>query len=245
VKSKLVWHGTLVICLATLALAEPAKESPGEMVDSGAFGVFMNGHRVATETFSIRQGSSGSVANSEFRTEQATDKSVQSSELQLTAGGDIRRYEWKEVSPGKAQAVVTPNEGFLIERSTGNPQEKPEEHPFLMPVSTSVLDDYFFVHREILAWRYLAMTCKQEKGQVLCPPNQRTQFGALNPHARSSMQVTLEFLGREKITIRGVEQELNRVNLKGDSGDWAMWLDDKFKLQRIVIASDNTEVVRD
>lgn len=235
--------GALALGLSVLAAAG---EGPSEkMVDSGSFGVFMNGRRVATETFSIQQTSSGSVATSEFKTEGGTDNADQSSELQLTPAGDIRKYEWKEISPGKAHAVVTPNESFLIERSSDSANGKPQEQPFLMPASTSVLDDYFFVHREILAWRYLGSSCKQENGQVKCPANQRAQFGTLNPHARSSMQVSMEFVGREKVTVRGTERELNRFNLKGDGGDWAMWLDDQFKLVRILIASDNTEVVRD
>ena len=33
--------------------------------------------------------------------------------------------------------------------------------------------------------------------------------------------------------------------LKSEAGDWSMWLDDQFKLVRILVASDNTEVVRD
>lgn len=243
-KFSLLCTSILVLgCLGGYAFAKD-KETSGDMVDSGTLGVFMNGRRVATETFSIQQGGGGSVATSEFKTETA-DKAVQSSELQLTATGDIRRYEWKEISPGKAQATVTPNESFLIQRSTEGPNEKTQEQPFLLPASTSILDDYFFVHREILIWRYLATTCKQEKGQVQCPANQRAQFGVLNPHARSSMQVTLEFTGREKIPVHGTDTELNRFNLKGDSGDWSLWVDDKFKLVRILIPSDNTEVLRD
>jgi len=37
------------------------------------------------------------------------------------------------------------------------------------------------------------------------------------------------------------------VNLKDDSGEWALWLDDQnmFKLVRIPVASNNTEVLRD
>lgn len=239
--------GVLVVTLISgnAAGKEKEKEAGAQMVDSGTFGVYMNGRRVATETFSIQQGSGGSVAISRFKTDPGGDPAEQSSELQLTAGGELRRYEWKEVSPGKAQAVVTPSESFLIERSSGSTNEKPQEQPFLLPASTSILDDYFFIQREILAWRYLATSCKQEKGQVQCPANQRAQFGVLNPHARSSMQVSLEFAGREKAPVHGVERELNRFNLKGDSGDWAMWLDDNFKLVRILIASDNTEVTRD
>ena len=235
----------LLLASATAAGTGKEKESVGQVVDAGSFGVFQNGHRVATETFSIQQGGNGSVATSEFKTEGGADKAVQSSQLQLTVAGDLRKYEWKEISPGKAQAVVLPNDNLLIERATNNPQDKQEEHPFLLPVSTNILDDYFFIHREILAWKYLATGCRQDKGQVACPVGQRAQFGTLNPHARSSMLVSLEFSGKEKVPIHGVERELNRLNLKGESGDWALWLDDQFKLVRILIASEHTEVVRD
>jgi hypothetical protein len=57
--------------------------------------------------------------------------------------------------------------------------------------------------------------------------------------------VTLEFAGREKVSIRGANQELNRLDLKSESQNWTLWMDDQFKLQRILIVSDNTEVVRD
>jgi hypothetical protein len=241
--------GVLWLLLISVALAGTGKEKDKEpadhIVDSGSFGVFMNGHRVATETFSIQQNNNGSIATSEFRTDAAADKAVQSSELRLNASGDIVKYEWKEVSPGQAQAVVLPNENFLIERSHNNPQDKQDEHPFLLPVSTSILDDYFFIHREILAWKFLATGCRQDKGQVQCPVSQRTQFGALNPHQRSSMPVSMEFSGREKVPVHGAERELNRFNLKSEGGDWALWLDDQFKVVRILVTSDNTEVVRD
>jgi hypothetical protein len=243
--------GVLWLLLISSALARTGKdkdkdkESADHIVDSGSFGVFMNGHRVATETFSIQQNINGSVATSEFKTEAATDKAVQSSELRLNATGDIVKYEWKEVSPGQAQAVVLPNENFLIERSHNNSQDKQDEHPFLLPVSTSILDDYFFIHREILAWKFLATGCRQDKGQVQCPVSQRTQFGALNPHQRSSMPVSMEFSGREKVPVHGVERELNRFSLKSEGGEWALWLDDQFKVVRILVTSDNTEVVRD
>jgi hypothetical protein len=57
--------------------------------------------------------------------------------------------------------------------------------------------------------------------------------------------LTLEFAGRDKVTIRGTERELNKFVLRSEGGDWTMWLDDQFKLQRILIASDSTEVIRD
>jgi hypothetical protein len=237
--------GVFLLIFSAIAVAsdkEKAKE--GQMVDSGTLGVFMNGHRVATEAFSIQQNAGGSVITSQFKTDEG-EKSIQNSELQLTPHGEIRKYEWKELSPGKAQATVAPNNDFLMEHISKSPEEKPEEQPFLLPASTNILDDYFFIHREVLIWRYLATACRQEKGDVQCPAGQKTQFGALNPHQRSSLPLTVEFTGRDKIAIRGTEHEFNKFILRSEGGDWMMWLDNQFKLQRILIPSDNTEVVRD
>jgi hypothetical protein len=61
------------------------------------------------------------------------------------------------------------------------------------------------------------------------------------------MRVRLELAGREKVTIRGTERELLRLNLKGEAFAWTLWVDDKdqFKLMRVEIADDNTIVLRD
>jgi hypothetical protein len=239
--------GICLVAASTVAIASDKddKAAAAQMVDSGSFGVFMNGHRVATETFSIHQSNSGSSIVSEFKSEAGSDKAEQRSEWQMSPSGELRKYEWKEISPGQAQAVVLPNQEFLLERFRAGPQDKEVEQPFMMPASTSLLDDYFFVQREVLAWKYLASSCKQDKGALQCPLKQHVQFGALNPHARSSTSVTLEFTGREKVTLRGAEVELNRLDLKGDAGTWSLWLDDQYKLQRILIVGENTEVVRD
>jgi len=239
------------LCFATLLWAEPGKdkekeaESPGHIVDSGSFGVFVNGRRVATETFSITENNNGSVATSRFKTEPGIDPAEQTSQLQLTPNGELRKYEWKETSPGKSQAVVLPNETLLVERSYASPDAKPEEHPFLLPASTSILDDYFFMQREIIAWKFLAMACHKDNGRISCPVAQRVQFGVLNAHARSSMLISMEFAGKEKVPVHGAEQELNRITLKSELGEWSLWLDDQFKLVRILVPEDNTEVVRD
>ena len=136
-----------------------------QSVDSGSFGVFMSGHRVGTEKFSIDQANTGSVIKSEFKTENDPNLAVQDSVLELTAGGDVRRYEWKELSPGKAQSVIIPNNEFLNQKWSAGPGEKEHEQPYLLPHSTNILDDYFFIHREVLVWRFLAATCKQEKAR--------------------------------------------------------------------------------
>jgi hypothetical protein len=238
----------LVWCIAASAAPMPKekeKEHEGKNVDSGSFGVFQNGHRVGTETFSIYQTSNGSVIQSEFKTENAPTQDVQTSEMQLTAGGDIRHYEWKEVSPEKAQSVVVPNADFLTQKWSSGPQEKEHEQPYLLPASTSILDDYFFVHREVLAWKFLGAACKQDKGQVQCPPKQRAQFGTLNPHQHSSAALSAESLGREKVILKSGQQELNKMELKNDAGTWQLWLDDQWKVMRMSIVGEHTEVVRD
>jgi hypothetical protein len=239
----------LVWCVAASAAPTPKekeKEHEGKNVDSGSFGIFQNGHRVGTETFSIYQTSNGSVIQSEFKTENAPTEAVQTSEMHLTAGGDIRRYEWKELSPDKAVSVVLPNSDFLTQKWSSGPQEKEHEQPYLLPTSTSILDDYFFVHREVLAWKFLGQACKQDKGQVpQCPLKQRVQFGTLNPHQHSSAPLSAEFLGREKVSLKSVPQDLIKLELKNDAGTWQLWLDDQFKVMRMSIVGENTEVVRD
>jgi hypothetical protein len=238
----------IVVICASQFFGAPAwakeKEAAEKIVDSGSFGVFNSSHRVATETFSIKQGAEGSVVSSEFKSEQGEQKAQQTSELQLTPSVELRQYAWKELLPEKTEATVLPNDTFLIERFGTGSNDKQHEQNFLLPASTSILDDYFFIQREVLAWKYLATACRQEKGGLGCPLKQKVQFGTLNPHARSSMPVSIEFTGREKLTIRGSEHELNRFILRSESGDWAFWLDDEFKLVRL-LADGGTEVVRD
>jgi hypothetical protein len=246
---KVLALGALCLLAAFPAAADKKDDKPApvptQMVDSGSFGVFMHGQRVGTETFSIQQSSSGSSIISRFKSESGTEKAEQTSEWEMGPGGELRKYEWKELSPGQSQAVVVTSQDFLIERFKSGPQAKEQEQPFMLPATSGLLDDYFFIQREVLAWKYLATSCKRENGALQCPLKQRVPFGALNAHARSSVSVTIEFAGREKVTIRGVEHELNRLDLNGESGNWSLWLDDQFKLQRILVGSENTEVVRD
>jgi hypothetical protein len=224
---------------------DKAKEPARQAIDSGSFGVFMNGRRVGTEKFSIDQTGSGSVIKSEFKTDNEASQAVQTSTLDLGVAGELRHYEWIELSPGRGHSVIDPNNEFLNQKWSAGPDDKEHEQPYLLPHTTSILDDYFFIHREVLVWRFLAATCKQDKGQVQCPIKQRSQFGTLDPRQHASSPMAAEYLGREKITYKGNQQEFNKVELKTENGSWFLWLDDGFKVMRIVIEGDNTEVVRD
>lgn len=242
----IAWFGAAIFLFLFFVGAGFAKEkeSPGDMVDSGSFGVFVNGRRVATETFSIKQQSGGvSVISSQIKEEGGTGAS-QSSELQITNVGALVRYEWHEISPGKSELSVMPNNEFLIERVTPNPGDKPAEQPFLMPNTSVVLDNNFLAHREVLAWRYLASSCDNANGAMHCGP---AQFGAIVPQERVSMKINVQPVGEEKVTIRGTERTLLRINLKSEDDEWALWLDaqDHYKLMRMVKSGDKSEVVRD
>ena len=243
----LVFMMAMVWCMAAGAAPMPKekeKEHEGKPIDSGSFGVFQNGHRVGTETFSIYQTSGGSVIHSEFKTEN-TPPDVQTSDMQLATNGEIRRYEWNEISPEKATSVVVPNDDFLSQKWSAGPQEKEHEQPYLLPTSTSILDDYFFIHRELLAWKFFGQSCKQEKGILQCPLKQRSQFGTLNPRQHSSAPLSAEFLGREKVSLKSGPQDLIKLELKNDAGTWQLWLDDQFKVMRMSIVGENTVVDRD
>jgi len=244
-----LWRWSYVlILLLPLAGSAPAKEKEkekepaGQSVDSGSFSVIVKGRRVGTETFSVSQNGNGSVIRSEFKAEGAAGQALQNSELQLTATGEIRRYQWKELSPEKAQSVVVPNDQVLTQKWSSGSDDKEQEQPYLLPAATIILDDYFFVHREVLAWKYLGQACSKEKDGLRCP---KAQFGTLNPRQHSSASATMEYLGREKIAWHDAEREFNKLELKSDAGSWLIWLDDQFKLQKISIPGESTEVVRD
>jgi hypothetical protein len=230
-----------VVALILVAIAAIA--ATPKTVDSGSFGVFVGGKRVATEKFDIQQRGDVNVATSELRTEDAATTATQSSELQLAANGDILKYTWKDHGTAKAQAVVEPAHEFLVEHVSAG-DSKPVDTPFLLPHSTVILDDYSFAQRQILAWKYLASVCKNDGGRMGCS-GERAQFGVLIPQQQSAASVYLTLKGKEKVSIHGAERELNRINLEVDGTEWAMWLDDSNKVVRILVASANTEVLRD
>lgn len=239
----------VLIAAATAAAAPPDKKDKpkaeaAQSVDSGSFGIFIKGQRVATETFSIEQRSGISIIKSQLKETGATDPASQKADLELTADGTLLRYEWSQASGGSM--TVVPNNDFLLAKISTAAYSKPAEQSFLMPATTAILDNNFFIHREVLVWRYLAAACKPDAGNLKCPQD-AGEFGALVPQDRVSVRVRMQLIGKEKVTIRGAERELLRLNLTGESFEWALYVDaqDHFKLIRVAIPADSTEVVRD
>lgn len=239
----------LALSLAPLGFAhaadkKQAKPAAAQTIDSGAFGIFVKGQRVATETFDVQQQDSSSSIKSQLKQLVGSDPISQKSDLQITSNGQIIRYDWSQSSGGSL--TVLPNNEFLIEKISTTASSKPAEQPFLMPNTSVVLDNNFFIHREVLIWRYLATNCNAENGGMKCK-QEPGEFGVLIPQDRSSARIRISLVGEEKVTFRGAERNLLRLNLKGDDFDWALWVDDSdhFKLMRVSIPADNTEVVRD
>ncbi|HTZ82582.1 MAG TPA: hypothetical protein VMB66_05295 [Candidatus Acidoferrales bacterium] len=223
---------------------EKAKPATSQTIDAGSFGVFVKGQRVATETFSIAQKEGLSEIKSQFKQTEGSDPVSQKSELEITSTGDLLHYDWSQSSGGSLSVV--PSNDFLTEKVTPPNSSKAAEKAFLMPSTSSILDNNFFIQREVLVWRYLAADCKPEGGNLKCQQGPAS-FGALIPQDQTSASIRIELKGKEKVTIHNVERDLLRLDLTGESFDWALWVDDQdhFKLIQISIPADNTEVVRD
>ena len=242
-KSKLLFV-LLVLASATL-VAQPKKEKkskePVKLVDSGSFGVYVNGRRVATENFKIEETPSVKVISSEFTVEDGSNV-AHSSELQLAPNGDMREYRWKELRPGKAQNIVKFEPNFISQQVALNPDDKPRNLSYILPASTQVVDDYFFSHIEVLLWRYLRSGCPERGACDL----RKTQFGIFVPRKEAPSIASMEYHGKEKVLLRGTEMELAKFSLVIEGEEWGLWMQDSdMKLLRLFIANSNTEVLRD
>lgn len=230
------------------------KSAAPTSVDSGTFGILVNGHRVASETFHVDQHQDGSSISSELKFDDSSVKAVQNSEMTMQPNGLLKRYIWKEVTPGKAQIIVEPqDEQFMVSRisTNGGADSKDTMHP-LAP-ETSIMDDNFFSHMEVMTWKYMAFGCKlNAQGQTECKwlPLRMPVFV---PHQQQSMIVEVSYQGIQKMKLNGKENEFKAFsfvledpsNFKPEGGTCLLWFNDQNKLVRVLVAADNIEVVRD
>jgi len=237
--------GTFFLALLILACSASAEQKgkieTGKVVDAGSFGIFVNGRRIGTETFHIEQRADVSIANSQIKVDDGAQKADQSSEMQITPKGELRLYTWKSTGPVKEESVVEPKEDFLVQHLTPADQKK-QDIPYILPLSTVILDDNFFSHREVLVWRYLATGCERKAEQLICGPG---HFGILVPRQHTSASAVMELLGTEKLKVKGVDVELNKIKLDSDNVQWLLWVDDQFKVVKMAIPASNVEIVRD
>jgi hypothetical protein len=235
---------------------KPADKQETKVVDSGSFGIYADGKRIGTETFKIEQRPDFSIATAEIKVDDGKSKFTQTSEMQVAPNGELRSYIWRSIVPVKEESSVEAKDQLLVEHVVPADQKKLDV-PHILPLSTVILDDNFFSHREILLWRYLATGCVRKSDRFTCGPGYFV--GILVPRQHQAGNATMELVGQEKVTIKGVVLELNKVVLKvgdpqrlvvmnqkePDSGQWLLWVDDQYKVMKIAVSGTNIEVVRD
>jgi len=231
------------------------RANSGKVWDSGSFGVFVNGRRVATEKFEIEQKESSSLTVSEFKTQRGKVNAEQKAEMELAPSGNLLSYVWQATSPQKQETRVDFKDQLLVEHVMPDDQKEVDIKHFL-PASTVILDDNFFSQREVLLWHYLA-TCSRHSGDLACKP---ATFAVLIPQQHVSQDATMHLLGQEKSGFSGVEQELIKVELdmrdpqqvfwmneKPGKADmkWILWVDEHYKLVKITVPGTSIQVLRD
>jgi len=239
----------LVMSAVAIAAGKPKEKTASaeatSIADQGSFGISINGHRVATEKFRIEQDGGTAHVDSELSYDDGTHKAAQTSKLELTAGGNLKRYEWEETSPTKSSIVVEPqDENFMVEHVNNQIEGPPKdvEHP--LASNTTILDDNFFSQVELLAWRYLATSCTSAAGGLQCKLAPQ-HVPALIPHQQTSVLLEISYLGIQKIQTKNGLQDMGAFKIKSDDGEFTFWLDSNQKLARLVIPESNTVVTRD
>jgi hypothetical protein len=250
------------VCLNAADQVKPKEKGSSKVADSGSFGIFMNGKRVGTETFNITETLNGerhpeySTTTSEIKFDDGHFKAAQTSEMQVSAKGELRSYNWHATVPQKEDSSVEPKDQLLVEHIFPADQKKTDvQH--MLPLSTVILDDNFFSQREVLLWWYLATGCRRQDNGLLCATG---KFVVLIPRQHLSGNATLELMGQDKVMVKGVERELNKVKLdmngpqsltwlneshESDAAQWVLWVDDQYRVIKMTVAGTNVEVVRD
>jgi hypothetical protein len=218
---------------------------PGSSVDSGAFGIYVNSKRVATESFHVEQRSDLSTISSELKFDDSNVQAVQTSELQLLPSGLLKKYTWKETRPGKSQIIVEPqDEQFLVAHVMESATDTGKDSVHPLSPATSILDDNFFSQMEVLAWKYMAFSCRAAVQGIDCKWGTQ-RMPIFVPHQQQSMIVEIAYTGVNKMKLKGAEAEYKSFKLQSESGDWQLWFDAQNKLVRVFIPAENTEVLRD
>ena len=220
---------------------QKAKKGGGQVWDSGSFGIFQDGKRIGTEKFNIESHGEFSIATSEIKVDDGTNKADQTAEMKVTPKGELQSYSWRATSPQKEESTVEAKDQLLVEHVTPA-DHKNLEVPHVLPVSTVILDDYFFSQRELLVWRYLSTGCTRDAQGLMCGPS---HFGILVPRQHTAGSAVMEIVGREKFTFKGQERDVNKLKLESDGVVWLLWVGDDYKVLKMTVPASKVEVVRD
>ena len=221
----------MILTSAAFAADKKDKTEPAKPIDSGSFGVFIKGQRVATETFSIEQRNGISIIKSQLKETAGSDNVPRSPIWKSQPLENSSRYEWSQ-SSGGSLTRSSDNE-FLIEKIQSQVRQNPPNSAFLLPSAPPILDNNFFVHREVLAWRYLwPPICKPEGRELQVPAGCRPTLACWSRRTAPPCTSAWNWSEKKRSRSRGTERELLRLNLTRRHFDWALWVDDAdhFKL---------------
>jgi hypothetical protein len=230
--------GTVIILLSTLAFA--ADQKAATTVDSGRFSVMVSGKRVATESFSMQQGAGGNTVSSTLEFDNGTSKASQQSSLEIGSDGSLRKYTWQEVNPGKAKIVAEPqNDNFIVVHQKMNETEagKDLSHP-VSASTTSIVDDNFYSHVQVLLWRYMAGSC--QGGQCRYAEQKLPVFV---PHQDMAQMFTISYGGEEAVLIKKSMLKASKFKVQTEAGDMTVWMEG-IKMMKLTLPGD-VEVVRE
>jgi hypothetical protein len=206
--------------LALLAAAPLAAQTGAD--DAGTFAVFVGGHQVGTEEFSIRQ--SGVGANAEIVATGRVSLQLASGNLELaprlrttgfqadpvsyevTVGGDAPRRISGTVGAGRFSARIVTAAGEQMRE-------------YVASSGATVLDDGVAHHYALLARR-------TRSGRV----------PILIPRENRQVMATVRDLGEERLTIDGRTLDLFRLVVTPDGGDERhVWVDALSRVIRVDI----------
>jgi hypothetical protein len=217
------------------------QKSPS-IVDSGQLSVVVNGQKVATENFTMQQGSDGSSVTSRLTFDNGTTKAQQESDLELTAEGGIRKYTWEEKQPGKAKLTAEPQDKtFLVVHMKDSDTATPKDSTHPVDVSvTNIVDDNFYSHVQVLLWRYLAMSCKTTQQCRF----EEQKVPVFVPHQESAQTFTISFDGTDTLRLKNGKAEVGKYRVQTEGGEMHVWMQGT-KLVKLLMPSAAIEVTRE
>jgi len=255
-RKSVLWTALIILSTATLLCAQKNPSSndkknaqqPAKTVDASSFSILVNGRQVAREIFHIESHSGEALIHSELHYANGDTKAEQTADLQLGANGTLKKYMWKESLPGNSMVAVDPvNDNFLTLRYVENGTDMTKAKDLTQPLGTdtNILDDNFFSHIEVLAWKYLASACKpNEKGVTQCKAD-AIRYPILIPHQQTSFIMSVQLTGQAKCKWKSADHDCTSLKLTTESGEWTVFLDSAdYKMLR-VLTPDGLEVVRE
>lgn len=227
------------LCVASSLWA--ADQKTPSVVDAGTFGVMLGGKRVATESFTMQQGANGSTVSSKLEFASGEKTVQQQAELEIGADGALRKYTWEETQPGKARIVAEPQDKmFLVvrQKASENEQQKENVQPLDAHV-TSIVDDNFYSHVQVLVWRYMAMSCKGGSCRYA-----EQKLPVFVPHQEMAQLFTLNYAGTDPVRVKNTLMQATKYRVTTEAGEMQVWMDG-FRMVKLTLPGNTVEVVRE